>query len=41
MQFFKGDFSFRLKSKFDVGERGFNETQVLERTEVRELFAIH
>jgi putative transposase len=29
MQFFKGGFSFRLKSKFDVGERGFNETQVL------------
>jgi putative transposase len=29
MQFIKGGFSFRLKSKFDVWERGFNDSQVL------------
>ena len=28
MQFIKGGFSFRLKSKFDVWERSFNETQI-------------
>jgi putative transposase len=29
MQFIKGGFSFRLKSKFDVWTRGFNESQIL------------
>jgi putative transposase len=29
MQFIKGGFSFRLKSKLDVWMRGFNESQVL------------
>lgn len=29
MQFIKGGFSFRLKSKLTVWERGFNESQVL------------
>ena len=29
MQFIKGGFSFRLKSKFDVWTRSFNETQIL------------
>ena len=28
MQFIKGGFSFRLKSKFDVWERSFNESQI-------------
>ena len=28
VQFIKGAFSFRLKSKLDVWERGYNETQV-------------
>jgi len=31
VQFIKGGFSFRLKSKRDVWERSFNEVQVLER----------
>jgi putative transposase len=30
MQLIKGGFSFRLKSKFDVWNRGFNETQVMD-----------
>ena len=29
LQFIKGGFSFRLKSKRDVWERGFNEVQIL------------
>jgi len=29
VQFIKGGFSFRLKSKLDVWERSFNETQIL------------
>jgi putative transposase len=29
MQFIKGGFSFRLKNKFDVWTRGFNESQIL------------
>lgn len=29
MQFIKGGFSFRLKSKLDVWMRGFNETQIM------------
>jgi len=29
MQFIKGGFSFRLKSKFGVWERSYNETQIL------------
>ncbi len=29
MQFIKGGFSFRLKSKLDVWERSFNEVQIL------------
>jgi putative transposase len=29
MQFIKGGFSFRLKSKLDVWMRGFNESQIL------------
>ncbi|MGD0798314.1 MAG: transposase [Acidobacteriaceae bacterium] len=29
MQFIKGGFSFRLKSKHDVWMRGFNESQIL------------
>ena len=29
MQFIKGGFSFRLKSKMDVWERSFNESQIL------------
>jgi putative transposase len=28
MQFIKGGFSFRVKSKFDVWERSFNESQI-------------
>jgi len=28
MQFIKGGFSFRLKSKHDVWERSFNESQI-------------
>jgi putative transposase len=28
MQFIKGGFSFRLKSKLDVWERSFNESQI-------------
>jgi hypothetical protein len=28
MQFIKGGFSFHLKSKFDVWERSFNESQI-------------
>ena len=28
MQFIKGGFSFRLKSKFDVWERSFNESRI-------------
>jgi len=28
LQFIKGGFSFRLKSKFDVWERSFNESQI-------------
>ena len=28
MQFVKGGFSYRLKSKFEVWERSFNETQI-------------
>jgi putative transposase len=31
MQFIKGSFSFRLKSKRDVWERSYNEVQILER----------
>lgn len=31
VQFIKGGFSFRLKSKLDVWMRGFNESQVLSR----------
>jgi len=31
MQFIKGGFSFRLKSKLDVWSRSFNETQILSR----------
>ena len=29
MQFIKGGFSFRLKSKMDVWERSFNESQIM------------
>jgi putative transposase len=29
MQYIKGGFSFRLKSKVDVWERGYNESQIL------------
>ena len=29
MQFIKGGFSFRLKSKLDVWMRSFNETQIM------------
>ena len=29
LQFIKGGFSFRLKSKLDVWERGFNESQIM------------
>jgi putative transposase len=29
MQFIKGGFSFRLKSKLDVGARSFNESQIV------------
>ncbi len=29
MQFIKGGFSFRLKSKVDVWMRGFNESQIM------------
>ena len=29
IQFIKGGFSFRLKSKLEVWERGFNESQIL------------
>jgi putative transposase len=29
LQFIKGGFSFRLKSNFDVWERGFNESQIM------------
>lgn len=32
IQFVKGGFSFRLKSKREVWERGFNEVQILEGT---------
>jgi len=31
VQFIKGGFSFRLKSKLDVWERSFNETQIITR----------
>ncbi len=31
MQFIKGGFSFRLKSKLDVWMRSFNETQIMTR----------
>jgi len=31
MQFIKGGFSFRLKSKLDVWERSFNESQISTR----------
>lgn len=30
VQFIKGGFSFRLKSKLDVWERGYNETRVVD-----------
>ena len=29
LQFIKGGFSYRLKSHFDVWERGFNESQIM------------
>jgi putative transposase len=35
MQFIKGGFSFRLKSKLDVWERGFNESQILSAEKFR------
>ncbi len=35
MQFFKGGFSFRLKSKLEVWERGFNESQILSAEKFR------
>ena len=35
MQFIKGGFSFRLKSKLDVWMRSFNESQISTRGEVR------
>jgi putative transposase len=31
MQFIKGGFSFRLKSKLDVWMRSFNETQIMRK----------
>jgi putative transposase len=31
MQFIKGGFSFRLKSKLDVWMRSFNESQIVDR----------
>ena len=31
MQYIKGGFSFRLKSKLDVWARSYNETQILDR----------
>ena len=31
MQFIKGGFSFRLKSKLDVWMRSFNETQIMSK----------
>jgi putative transposase len=33
MQFIKGGFSFRLKSRHDVWTRGFNESQLMSREE--------
>ena len=44
MQFNKGGFSFRLKSKLDMWMRSFNETQITpvhERRQVFELCAIY
>jgi putative transposase len=35
MQFIKGGFSFRLKSKLDVWERGFDESQILSAEKFR------
>jgi putative transposase len=35
LQFVKGGFSFRLKSKLDVWMRGFNETQILTEEKFR------
>jgi len=35
MQFIKGGFSFRLKSKLDVWQRSFNETQILTEEKFR------
>jgi len=40
MQFIKGGFSFRLKSKLDVWTRSFNESQI-PRGEVLELRAVY
>ncbi len=31
LQFIKGGFSFRLKSKMDVWERSFNESQIMSK----------
>ena len=39
MQFIKGGFSFRLKSKFEVWERSFNESQIA--TEEKFLGCVH
>jgi len=35
MQFIKGGFSFRLKSKLDVWERSFNESQIMNQEKFR------
>ena len=35
VQFIKGGFSFRLKSKFDVWMRSFNETQIMNEEKFR------
>ncbi len=35
MQFIKGGFSFRLKSKVDVWMRSFNESQIMTETKVK------
>jgi len=41
LQFIKGGFSFRLKSKFDVWMRSFNESQIMSEEKFIKLRAIH
>ena len=36
MQYIKGGFSFRLKNKMDVWERGFNEHRIVDAGDYRQ-----